>query len=75
MMSFHIQDAYINAMNVKRLKGQKKKMKIDYGFNTSMNHLSLGVTITNYHNQYRAVIFDLIFFYVEIIFQDYDKEP
>ena len=73
-MIFHIQDAYINAMNVKRLKCQTKKMKIDYGLNTSMNHLSLGVTITNYHNQYRAVIFDLIFFYVEIIFQDYDKE-
>lgn len=34
-------------------------------------HLAFGVTITNYHGEYRALIIDFAFWYIEFIFQDY----
>ena len=38
------------------------------------NQLSFGITFTNYHNQFRAIIFDFALWYVEFIFQDYETE-
>ncbi len=34
--------------------------------------ISLGVTITNYHGMYNALIFELGIWYVELIFKDYE---
>lgn len=36
-------------------------------------HYSIGITVTNYYNQYRALIIDFLFFYIEIVFRDYDE--
>lgn len=36
--------------------------------------LSFGLTITNYHNEYRALIIDFAFWYIEFIFKDYEEE-
>ena len=35
--------------------------------------LSFGIQITNYHNQYRALIIDFAFWCVEFIFKDYEE--
>lgn len=36
-------------------------------------HYSIGITITNYYNQYRALIIDFLFGYIEIVFKDYNN--
>ena len=47
-------------------------MKIETGrYN---EQISFGVTVTNYQAQYKALIFDLGIWYVEIIFKDYDRK-
>ena len=33
---------------------------------------SIGITVTNYFNQYSALIIDFLFGYIEIVFRDYD---
>ena len=38
------------------------------------NQLSFGITFTNYHNQFRAIIIDFALWYVEFILQDYEEE-
>ncbi len=35
--------------------------------------LSFGITVTNYHKQFKALIIDFAFWYVEIIFKDYKE--
>lgn len=37
-------------------------------------HLAFGITITNYHGEYRALIIDFAFWYVEIVFSDYKED-
>jgi len=45
-------------------------MKIETGkYN---KQISFGVTVTNYQDQYKTLIFDLGIWYVEFIFQDYE---
>jgi hypothetical protein len=44
-------------------------MKIRTG--TITQHLAFGITLTNYHGEYKALIIDFAFWYVEFIFQDY----
>ena len=45
-------------------------MKIETGkYNMQ---ISFGITYTNYHNEYKALIIDLGIWYVEVIFQDYE---
>ena len=34
---------------------------------------SFGFTIVNYHNDFKALILDIAFWYVEIIFKDYEE--
>lgn len=34
-------------------------------------HLSFGITFTNYHHEYRAFIIDFAFWYVEFVFKEY----
>jgi hypothetical protein len=45
-------------------------MKIETG--KYSQQLTFGITFTNYHKQYKALILDLGIWYVEIIFQDYE---
>ena len=46
-------------------------MKIETGkYN---EQISFGVTVTNYQGQYKALIFDLGIWYIEIIFKDYEQ--
>jgi len=47
-------------------------MKFDIG--RIKGHYSVGITITNYYNQYRALIIDLLFFHIEVVFQDYKDD-
>ena len=44
-------------------------MKIYTG--TIYQHLSFGITLTNYYGEYKALIFDFAFWYFEIVFSDY----
>ena len=34
--------------------------------------IAFGVTLTNYHNKYKAFIIDLGIWYIEFIFKDYE---
>ena len=34
--------------------------------------IAFGITVTNYQAQYKALIFDLGIWYIEIIFKDYE---
>lgn len=45
-------------------------MKIETGRHNQQ--ISFGVTLTNYHNEHRAVIIDFGLWYVEIIFKTYE---
>ena len=45
-------------------------MKFDIG--RIKGQYSIGITVTNYFNQYRALIIDFLFGYIEIVFRDYD---
>ena len=36
-------------------------------------HLAFGITLTNYFGEYKALIIDFAFWYVEFIFQDYAR--
>ena len=45
-------------------------MKIKTG--TYKEQISFGVTVTNFHGEYKTLIFDLGIWYVELIFQDYE---
>lgn len=47
-------------------------MRIDTG--KIGNQLSFGITFTNYHNQFRAIIFDFAFWYIEFVFKDYEEK-
>jgi len=46
-------------------------MKIRTG--SIYQHLAFGITITNYHIEYRALIIDFAFWYIEFIFKDYEE--
>jgi hypothetical protein len=46
-------------------------MKFDIG--RIKGHYNIGITVTNYYNQYIALIIDFLFGYVEIVFKDYDN--
>jgi hypothetical protein len=46
-------------------------MKIETGrYN---EQISFGITVTNYYGEYKALIFDLGIWFVEIIFKDYEN--
>ena len=45
-------------------------MKIRTG--TISQHLAFGITITNYHSEYIALVIDFAFWYIEFIFKDYE---
>ncbi len=45
-------------------------MKIRTG--SIYQHFAFGFSITNYHGEYRALVIDLAFWYVEFVFKDYD---
>jgi len=36
--------------------------------------ISFGITVANFHNEYKAIILDLGIWYVEFIFKDYEVE-
>ena len=37
------------------------------------DQISFGFTIANFHNDFKALIIDFAFWYVEIIFKDYEE--
>lgn len=38
------------------------------------DQFSLGFTIVNYHNDFKALVLDIGFWYVEFIFKDYEAK-
>ena len=46
------------------MKIRTGKYKDQFGF---------GFAIVSYHNDFKALLLDIAFWYVEIIFKDYDK--
>jgi hypothetical protein len=45
-------------------------MKIETG--KVNQYLAFGITITNYHGEYKALIIDFACWYIEFIFKDYE---